>query len=127
MKKSDKVIFTICLVIISVTIISIIVGFIYGQNTEYVAGADYHWVESKLEGNNLIIYGSLSDSAYVITRYVVEEKGDIMYISIYQSLNAKDKNATSDIYYSYSIPENINKVYLKGARDTFKELWSREK
>lgn len=125
MKKSEQIIFAICLVIISVTIISVIASFVFGQNSEYIAEIDYHWIETKLDDNHLIIYGSLADSAYVVTRYIVEEEGDIMYFSIYQSFNTKQEHATSDIYYSYFIPEYINKVYLKGAGNTLKQLWSR--
>ena len=99
------------------------------RNLEYgiLAPAQHLYIEQvTFQDTTLRVEGHLSDSGYFITRYNVLEDGDSIFLSIYQGTIEGDVEPTPVIDYSFTVPEYINKVYLRGSHETTRELWNRK-
>ena len=124
MKKIHIIIIILLIVVIGFsawvigTYINLKFGILVSANRLYIEQVSY-------ENGILRIEGSLSDSAYIVSRYVLKEENDVAYISVYQGFFENEIEPTPYINYSYKVPNNIDKVYLLGAKDTKRELWVR--
>ena len=124
MKKIHIIIIILLIVVICFsawvigTYINLKFGILVSANHLYIERVSY-------EDGILRIEGSLSDSAYIVSRYVLKEENDVAYISVYQGFFENEIEPTPYINYSYKVPNNIDKVYLLGSKDTKRELWVR--
>ena len=92
-----------------------------------LAPAQHLYIEKVSFADGILkVEGSLSDSAYLISRYEMSEEDDAAYLSIWQGFLENEVEPTPYIDYSYQVPDFINHFYIKGAKGTLRELWNRE-